>query len=90
MSEQELVQKIRDYIKTWYNAEYTGLLKVIKDPPRYTWAIGLPSYMMPTTISIDCETDDEFLDYVYSEIRSRNYIRLEIYKVLRNMDTREE
>jgi hypothetical protein len=46
--------------------------------------------MTPTTITIDCNTDEEFLDYIYSEIRTRNYIRLEIYKVTRNMDTREE
>ena len=46
--------------------------------------------MCPTTFAIDCETDDEFLEYVYSELRSRNYIRLWIYKVLRQNDSREE
>jgi hypothetical protein len=46
--------------------------------------------MMPTTITIDCGTDEEFLDYIYKEIRVRNYIRLEIYKVTRNENTREE
>lgn len=30
--------------------------------------------------------DQEFLDFIYSELRSRNYIRLEIYKVLRQND----
>ena len=86
----QLENLIRDYIKFWYEAEYTGFLKVIKNPPTYTWKIGLPSYMVPTTITIDCDTDEEFLNYIYSEIRSRNYIRLEIYKVTRNMNTREE
>lgn len=86
----QLENLILDYIKFWYQAEYTGLLKVIKNPPIYTLMIGLPSYMTPTTITIDCNTDEEFLDYIYSEIRTRNYIRLEIYKVTRNMDTREE
>ena len=90
MDEQELAQKIHDYIKTWYNADYIGLLTVKKNNPGYTFTIGLPSYMMPTTINCDYETDEEFLDFIYYELRIRNYIRLDIYKVLRKENTREE
>ena len=46
--------------------------------------------MMPTTINCDYETDEEFLDFIYYELRIRNYIRLDIYKVLRKENTREE
>jgi hypothetical protein len=46
--------------------------------------------MAPTTMAIDCESDEEFLDYVFSELRSRNYMRLDIYKVTRTNDSREE
>lgn len=90
MQEQELVQTIRDYIKNLYSADYVGLLRVDKLNPGYKFSIGIPSYMCPTTFAIDCETDEEFLEYVYKELRSRNYIRLDIYKVLRQNDSREE
>lgn len=90
MQEQELEAKIHDYIKTLYNAEYTGYLKVEKIGSGYTFSIGIPSYMMPTTISFDCETDQEFLDFIYLELKKRNYIRQESYKVLRTSQTREE
>ena len=56
----------------------------------YNFIIGIPSYMAPTQIAIDCNSDDEFLNYIYSELRSRNYIRLDIYKTLRTNDSREE
>ena len=90
MSELELEEKIHDYIMKLYNAKYEGLLKVKKGNLEYSLIIGIPSYMIPTTITIDCETDEEFLNFIYAELRSRNYIRLEIYKVLRQNDSREE
>lgn len=90
MQEQELENLIRGYIKTLYNAEYTGLVRVEKLNPGYKCILGIPSYMVQTSFAIDCETDEEFLDYVYKELRSRNYIRQEVYKVLRNSQTREE
>lgn len=90
MHQPELANKIRDYIKDFYNAEYIGFMDVEKNDNTYIFSIGIPSYMMPTKISIDCESDQEFLDFIYSELRSRNYIRLEIYKVLRQNDSREE
>lgn len=90
MEEQELEQKIRDYIMRCYNAEYVGYLKVEKLNPGYKCILGIPSYMLPTSIAIDCETDDEFLKYIYSELRSRNYVRQDVYKVVRNSETREE
>lgn len=91
MEEQELEQKILDYIKTIYKAEYIGLLKVTKLNPGYQLVIGVPSYMFPTIISSDHTTDEEFLNYIYEEIRVRNYLRIEFYKVIREKnDSREE
>lgn len=90
MNEVELEQMIRDYIKTWYNAEYTGLIKVEKLNPGYKCILGIPSYMVQTSFATDCITDQEFLDYVYAELRVRNYVRQDVYKVLRNSETREE
>lgn len=90
MGEQELANKILDYIKTTYNAIYEGLLIVTKSNEVYTMKIGLPSYMMPTTLTLSTNSDDEFLEFIYEELRTRNYMRLEIYKVYRENDSREE
>ena len=90
MQEQELAKKIREYIKTLYNADFTGLLEVEKLNPGYKCILGIPSYMIQTSFAINCETEEEFLEYVYSEFRSRNYIRQEFYKVTRTFNSREE
>ena len=90
MEELELEQKIHDYITETYKAEYKGLLKVHKNNLGYSLILGIPSYMVQTSFAIDCETDDEFLKYVYEELRVRNYVRQEVYRVLRNSETREE
>ena len=90
MSEQELTQKILDFITENYKAEYKGLLEVKKLNPGFIFTIGLPSYMSPTTINIDTNNDQEFLNFIYSELLSRNYMRLDIYKVVRTKTSREE
>ena len=90
MTTSELEQAIRDYIIYWYKAEYTGLIRVDKLDPGYKCVLGIPSYMMQTSLAIDCETDEEFLNYIYSELRIRNYVRKDVYKVVRTSNTREE
>ena len=90
MSELELEEKIHDYIMKLYNAKYEGLLKVKKGNLEYSLIIGIPSYMIQTSFAINCETEEEFIEYVYSELRSRNYIRQEFYKVTRTFNSREE
>ena len=105
MNELELEQAILDYIKINYKAEYTGFLKVEKFPstytefignpsnnpgPGYRMSIGIPNYMFPTTIACDFETDEEFLNYVYEEFRTRNYMRVYFYKVVRTPESREQ
>ena len=90
MSEQELVQKILDYIMTLYKAEYTGSISVTRSDNSYIFRIGVPSYLCPTAISGDFESDDDFLQYIYEELRIRNYMRLYIYKVTKNSYSKEE
>lgn len=90
MNEQELAQAIRDYIKTIYNAEYIGLLSVEKFNPGYKMTIGIPSYMIPTSIACDYDNDDDFLNYIYLELKTRNYIRQDVYKVIRTSQSKEE
>ena len=90
MRRLDLEKKIHDLIRTEYNAEYIGRLEVYKVNTSYQLIIGIPSYMAPTTISADCETDQEFLNFVLSELKLRNYMRLEIYKVVRTPNFTEE
>jgi len=90
MRRKDLENKIHDYIKNLYKAEYIGLLRVEQEGISYVFTLGMPSYMVPTTIGYDTESDQEFLDFIYEELRTRNYMRLEIYKVIRTNDSREE
>ena len=91
MDEVELAQTIRDYIKLLYKAEYTGLIRVDKLNPGYRCVLGIPSYMSPTTIASNHTNDQDFLDFIFNEIRSRNYMRIEFYKVIREEnDSRKE
>ena len=90
MSEQELTEKIRDYILVIYNAEYNGLLSVTKTDTEYIFRIGLPSYMSPTVMCGNFETDDEFLEYIYSEVRTRNYMKVYMYRINKLVDPKED
>jgi hypothetical protein len=83
MQVPELEEKILDYITTLYSAEYIGLIEVYRDETQYKLILGIPSYMTQTGIMCDADSDDEFLDYIYEELRTRNYVRKETYKVTR-------
>ena len=90
MSEEELRQEILNHILNLYCARYEGFLSVEKIDTMYKFSIGIPSYMCPTTISIETDSDEKFLSFIYEELRKRNYIRLYIYKVERTNESREE
>jgi hypothetical protein len=90
MTELELEQKIHDYIKTWYSAEYVGKLFVEKDGTFYKLSMAIPSYMTLTSIAGDFNTDEDFLDFIYEELRKRNYMRVDYYKVTRTENSIEE
>lgn len=90
MQRPDLENKIHDYIKTLYKAIYKGLLLVEQEGDIYTFTIGIPSYMIPTVTNYESNNDTEFLEYIYEDLRVRNYMRLEFYKVVRTNETREE
>lgn len=90
MTEQELEQAIHDYIVTLYKAHYIGYLKVEKLDSGYKFSIGLPSYMFPTTIAGDYASDQDFLDFIFEELRIRNYMRVYFYKTHRISPNEEE
>jgi len=83
MRRTDLELVILDYMKHLYKAEYIGRLEVEQTDTSYTLLIGIPSYMAPTYITCACDKDVDFLDYVQEELRTRNYMRLDIYKTIR-------
>lgn len=90
MQRPELEARILDYIKTTYNAIYKGLIIVEQNDSLYTLVLGIPSYMARTFISCEAQSDEVFLDYVYLELASRNYIRQDTYKVVRTNEETEQ
>jgi hypothetical protein len=90
MQRTELEEKIHDYIKTLYNATFNGHLKITQEGTSYTLELGVPSYMVLTTISCDADSDSDFLLFIKEELRTRNYMRKETYKVIRTNESRKE
>lgn len=93
MLRQDLVNEILDYIKTLYKAEYTGRIEVEQNDDIYSLLMGIPSYMTPTTTFYTATSDnkdDEFLNFIYEDLRTRNYMKLVKYKVVRTPYVKEE
>lgn len=87
---QKLEKRICELIEVNYDAVYTGYLKVEHLNPGYKLSIGIPSYMMPTTIATDIDNEEEFLKFIDKELKTRNYLRQEYYKVIRTSNNRPE
>lgn len=90
MNEQEIENRIRDYILNTYCCTFNGLLQVEKLKSGYSLKLGVPSYLMPTTIASDLEDAEEFILFACEELRVRNYARIYFYKVNRKENDREE
>ena len=73
-----------------YQAKYTGYIKVEHLNPGYKLSLGIPSYMTQTSIATDIDDETEFLNFIEKELKSRNYLRQDYYKVTRTFNTREE
>lgn len=89
MERPELVKMILDYIKSLYKAEYKGSINVTQNGTTYRLNVGLPSYMNPTSIAYDANSDEEFMDFIKEELRTRNYMRVYFYQVNRLTEERE-
>lgn len=83
MQTEELESKIRDCIISLYEATYNRRLEVKHENGIYTLILGIPDDVIPTSISIQTEDPQEFLDYVCSELKIRNYMRIYFYQVRR-------
>lgn len=90
MTTAELEQAILDYIRNWHSADYVGTIEVTVENGVYKLALGIPSYMCLTTIGGEFSSDEDFLNFIYEEIRKRNYMKVDFYKVYRTETIREE
>lgn len=77
-------------MKTLYSMDYSGLFKITYANGFYEFRIGLPSYMTGTNVTLETDSEEEFVKYLKEEIRTRNYARQLYYKVIRTYETREE
>lgn len=80
---KELENKIHDYIKNLYKRKFTGSLKVKKENGVYQLLIGIPVEDIPTSISLQTDSEEEFLKYVCDELKARNYLRTQYFTIKR-------
>lgn len=90
MQRLELVEEILDYMRELYKADYIGLIRVEQNDTEYKFTLGVPCYMIPTVIITTAESDEDFLDFIHEELRTRNYMKIDKYQVIRTTNTREE
>ena len=83
MNNKELEKKIHDFIVKVYGAKYIGRLEVSNQNGMYTLLLGVPSPDFPTTITLQTDNPQEFLDYIEDELKNRDYMRVYYYNVKR-------
>lgn len=83
MNNKELEKKIHDFIANVYKAKYIGRLEVSNQNGMYTLLLGVPSPDFPTTITLQTDNPQEFLDYIEDELKNRDYMRVYYYNVKR-------
>ena len=83
MNNKELVEKIHDFILKVYKAKYTGRLEVTNKDGMYILLLGVPSPDFPTTISLQTNDPEEFLNYIEDELKNRDYMRVYYYSIKR-------
>ena len=81
MEKNTIEDEIRDLIKHLYKAEYTGTLKVDNTDGIYELRLGVPHDSMPTYISMQCDSKEEFLEFLEKELANREYLRVYYYKI---------
>lgn len=80
---EELENKIRDCIISLYSATYNRRLEVLLKNGIYTLVLGIPDDLIPTSISLQTDDPQEFIDFICEELRTRNYMRIYFYQVRR-------
>ena len=83
-----LQQAVLQLIEKIYCKKYIGRLEVIyheaddSNPAEYI--LHMYPHMQlraPLCMAVQCDTDEEFLQYVEKELKTRNLIRSEFYKI---------
>lgn len=80
---KELETKIHEYIEHLYKAKFTNRLEVNHSNGIFELILGLPVDDIPTTISLQTDDEEKFLEYVCNELKSRNYLRIKFLNVKR-------
>lgn len=88
MENSGLQQAVLDIIKKVYCRDYNHRLEVIhheaegSNPSEYVLHMYIHTQRLaPLCIACQCDTDEEFLQYVEDELKRRNLIRSDFYKI---------
>lgn len=83
MTHQDLKQVILDYFRTTYEAEFIGKLEIENlDPVGYKIKLYLDNDYYPLVIIADLP-DEEFIEYIKEELRSRKLHKTKFYKAIK-------
>lgn len=81
MRREDLEQRIHDFFHKEYEASYNGRMEITQEGSIYSFLLGVPSYMAPTHISMETESDEDFMKFLEQELKSRNYVRVHFYRI---------
>ena len=83
-----LQQAVLDLIKKVYCSDYNHRIEVIhheadkQNPSEYILHLYIHEQRLaPMCIAKQCDTDEEFLQYIEDELKRRNLIRSDFYKI---------
>lgn len=72
-----LESKIFDFIEKQYSAIFKGSVKVTNDGNEYCLTLVLNNYMIPLVIYCQCNTEEDFYNFITKEIAVRNLIKVD-------------
>ena len=90
MSNKDLETKIHDLIRKLYKAKYNGTLEVTNKNGIYVLKLGVPTPELATQISLQTDSEEEFLEYLEKELKDRDYMRVYYYKVKRTENEKKK
>lgn len=85
MTELELEQVIREYLRNIYNSEYIGNIKIQKlNPFGYQISLGMNTPECPDIIYAELE-DSQFLKFLKEELKHRRFNVVQYGKLFKTM-----
>lgn len=77
----ELETKIFEFIECRYKLKFLGKVEVIHETGDHCLRLTLNNYMIPMQICFQCETEDEFFEFITKELTKRNLSRVGYFKL---------